>query len=830
MRRIHSFNYRRVLSFPLSLIMTLILLSPLSVTHRAEAATPNFGYFGYTWITDENLEFEFSPPIISEQIREYQIGAQYSQSSCTTNGNTLTCPSYSAVEVFKSISPTSTTLRGSGDLTINSNNGTSRSYKNVQKFSLLAGELRTFLSGKTSDTNRGLILAIRAIYGNSTTEWSDWNFVDPRKLWSTTSNAEVQSEQVVRIGYQGPLTGPESQLGIDQLTATKYAIAKFNTAYSGKYRVLLTEIDDQGDPSISQKVAPGVAANQAIIGLVGPAYSGATISALSSYKPAGLAMISPSAVRIALTDPTNPGGPLGSPVFHRISALDKDQGPAIYRLAIQGVSSPKVFVVDDQSAYGITLFDYMKPSVKEGVIVGSDSVSDRTTDWSATISKIRTSSANAVVFLGYYSQAAVLIKQLRDSGYVGTITSGDGSFSPAITTLAPSSVLEGLRVTSGTAPLSAISNELEADFVKTMGTSSGTYAAESIDATNVLLTCISKGINSRSAMLSCIKSYRGESIYGDDFGFSVYGDNTAARVISFTLKNGSFTLLNSISKNRGVASRWWPWFPSSTNTNSDSAGTASSGSGTNSTAIVPAKPATPKISSVSFAGNTVNVVVNIGGGSNAPDKVYLVAPKLGITAKNPLAGGISGENAIWSIEFDKILGGTTIPLEVVSEKNGNKSETVSGNYEFPTFTPEITMAPAAPKNLATRIVGSSVVITAEAEVKSNALASSAYLFAQSLGIPKNQAIQGDVVGSKVIFELPLKDSMAGKRYPIVIYLSNSKGDSRPLEGTLAIPAIKKPAVKTAPKKPTTPKTVICSRSSQTRTFAGTKCPPGWIKN
>jgi len=40
--------------------------------------------------------------------------------------------------------------------------------------------------------------------------------------------ASSAAEDVVVIGYQGPLTGPEAQVGIDELAGVKYAVAVFN--------------------------------------------------------------------------------------------------------------------------------------------------------------------------------------------------------------------------------------------------------------------------------------------------------------------------------------------------------------------------------------------------------------------------------------------------------------------------------------------------------------------------------------------------------------------------------------------------------------------------
>ena len=353
------------------------------------------------------------------------------------------------------------------------------------------------------------------------------------------SNAAAKT---VTIAYQGPLTGEEAQVGIDELNGVKYAVKLFNAKNKGKFNVRIVEIDDQGSGTEAAKVAPGAASNKKILGIVGPAYSGATIASLPFYKQTNLPLISPSATRVSITDPAQ--GLIGFPVFHRIPVTDRVQGPALYKLATKGVSSPKVFVIDDQSPYGVGLVDYMK--LGGAVLAGQDSVPDKTTDWSATISKVKSANANVVIFTGYYAQAATLYRQLRDSGYTGVLAGGDGVLSPGILTLASSSILEGVRLTGGTVPLSEISAKLEADFKAKMGVSSGTYAAESIDATNVFLSCISKGVSTRDAMLKCVKSFKGKSITGSSLSFDKYGDTAGGVMNGFEIKGGAIKYTGAV--------------------------------------------------------------------------------------------------------------------------------------------------------------------------------------------------------------------------------------------------------------------------------------------
>ena len=352
----------------------------------------------------------------------------------------------------------------------------------------------------------------------------------------TSVPAASAAVKTYTIGYQGPLSGGEASTGIDEQNAVKYAIKLFEAA-NKNIKIKLVSIDDQGDPAVAGTVAPGVASNKNVLGVVGPAYSGATIASLPYYKSVNMPVISPSATRVSLTDPTSPD--FGGPIFHRVVGKDDLQGPALAKYATAGVSNAKVFVFDDQSAYAVPLRGFVEAGLKKvsgASVVGGDSVPNTTTDFSPTIAKIATSGANVVIYTGYYSQAAVFIKQLRDSGSKAVFAGGDGVFNQEFPKLAGAAA-EGSKVT-GVGGLAGISAKLEADFKKKMGVSSGVYSVESFDAANILLSGIKAGNTTRVKMLAYVKAYKGKSVSGNTIKFDKNGDISYGLFAGFTTKNG----------------------------------------------------------------------------------------------------------------------------------------------------------------------------------------------------------------------------------------------------------------------------------------------------
>jgi len=340
------------------------------------------------------------------------------------------------------------------------------------------------------------------------------------------------------IAYQGPLTGDNKQTGLDEIAGVKYALALYNKTHANA-QVGLKQVDDQGSGPGASTVAPGTARDKSIIAIVGPAFSGASVASFPYYKAAGLPLISPSATRVTLTDPSSPD--FGGPVFHRLPSKDDKQGPALAKYAIQGVKTPVVYAVNDQSSYGVGLDGYVQSALKalNVKIAGTDSVdgTNATLDFSATISKIKDGAANVVIYSGYYAQAADFVKQLRNAGYTGIFASGDGTYDPGFITGAGDAA-EGARLTASSAVFQDAGKQISADFKKVTGNAPGTYATEDFDATNIILAGIAKGNTTRAKLENYINTGSWTGLMGNKIKFDANGDTAGAGFINGFLVTG----------------------------------------------------------------------------------------------------------------------------------------------------------------------------------------------------------------------------------------------------------------------------------------------------
>ena len=238
------------------------------------------------------------------------------------------------------------------------------------------------------------------------------------------------------------------------------------------------------------------------------------------------------------------------------------------------------------------------------------------------------------------------------------------------------------------------------------------------------------------------------------------------------------------------------------------------------------KPSTPKLSLLNVQGNQLNIEVNIGGDTK-PDNVYLIAPNLSQGNVDKLPGKIAGNQAVWSIPLTAALSGKLIPLRIVSSAKSSESEPLDTEFQVPIINaPAPTKrAPKAPENLKSSFVGTDLLITAQIETSGSAIPEAGFLLSPELGIKKAKPIEGEVIGNKIVFTVPIKQRNFGKQYVYQIYTKNEIGSSKLVTGQAKVPNPR--AAITAPKQPPVQTTISCLKGTVLRTFLAKSCPPGW---
>ena len=300
----------------------------------------------------------------------------------------------------------------------------------------------------------------------------------------------------LKIGFFGALTGDAANLGINIKNGAELAVNQYNEK-NADCKVTLVTFDSQGDPSIAPGLAQKAVTDKKLVGIVGPAFSGESKAADPIFEKAGLNLISASATNPALSEN-------GWKTFHRILGNDATQGPAAAKYMKDILKVEKAFVIDDSSEYGKGLADIVRKDLG-AMVVGSDAIQQKQTDFSGTVTKVTASKAPAVFFGGYYAEAALLVKQLRSAGYTGTFVAADGVKDDGFIKAAGAAA-EGAIVTCPCLPPDQ-APEFATAFKKAYNSDPATYSAEAYDAANVFLAAIAAGKSASADMTAFIGSY-----------------------------------------------------------------------------------------------------------------------------------------------------------------------------------------------------------------------------------------------------------------------------------------------------------------------------------
>jgi branched-chain amino acid transport system substrate-binding protein len=307
---------------------------------------------------------------------------------------------------------------------------------------------------------------------------------------SGSSSGGGSTGGTVTLGFMGAQTGPNAQLGINISNGVELALEQHN-AKSGVSQVKLIKYDTQGDPTQATNQAKKALTDK-VVGIVGPAFSGESKTAVPILDEAGIPNVSPSATAVSLA--TN-----GWKTWHRVLANDDVQGPGDADFMAKTLSAKNVAVIDDQSEYGKGLADAVRKQLAtDGVKVAvNDSINPDASSYSSTVNKVKPANVDAVFFGGYYSAAGKLVKQLRDGGVQGTFMSGDGSLDAQVISAAGGTTANGVLLSctcsSAVGSTDPAVQKFATDYKAKFNVDPATYSAEGFDATNAFLQAIDAG-------------------------------------------------------------------------------------------------------------------------------------------------------------------------------------------------------------------------------------------------------------------------------------------------------------------------------------------------
>ena len=252
----------------------------------------------------------------------------------------------------------------------------------------------------------------------------------------------------VKLAVGGPITGPSAATGAQMKNGVDQAAADINAAGGILGQKLTVQFgDDVSDPKQGVSVANKFAAD-GVKFVIGDYNSGVTIPSSEVYQENGILQITP-----ASTNPTVTERKMWN--IFRVCGRDDQQGAVAGEYILKHFKGKKIAIVHDKTTYGKGLADETKKAITKGGMKEAlyEGVNTGEKDFSALVSKIKSSGADLVYWGGLYTEGGLIVRQMRDQGVKAPLMGGDGITSDEFASVGGPGV-EGTLMTYGPDPRS----------------------------------------------------------------------------------------------------------------------------------------------------------------------------------------------------------------------------------------------------------------------------------------------------------------------------------------------------------------------------------------
>jgi branched-chain amino acid transport system substrate-binding protein len=236
----------------------------------------------------------------------------------------------------------------------------------------------------------------------------------------------------IKIGAVTCLTGALSTFGVSSIQGAKLAVADTNAAGGLLGQPVELIVEDNGSRAgEAATITRKFIAQDKVVAILGDLTSSATMEAAPLAQAAKVPLLTPSATNIAITK-------IGDYIF-RSCFIDAFTGKIMARFALDRLKAKQAIILTDvKQDYSVGLSDVIRQYFTEngGKITNTISYSSGDTDFRPQLTEVRIARPDLVFLPGYYTEAALILRQARQLGIVCPIVGGEGWDSPALVQIA----------------------------------------------------------------------------------------------------------------------------------------------------------------------------------------------------------------------------------------------------------------------------------------------------------------------------------------------------------------------------------------------------------
>jgi branched-chain amino acid transport system substrate-binding protein len=255
--------------------------------------------------------------------------------------------------------------------------------------------------------------------------------------------AGAQSEDMIKLGFFAPVTGPAAADGESALNSAKLAVEVINDkgGINGQM-VELVDYDDHLDSKQSVSIAQKLTTRDNVVAVVSGSYSGTTRPVAAIYQNAKVPMISAYAI--------HPDIPRAGDYIFQQSFPGPVQGKVGGYMAVDDLGAQKIAILYVDNDFGSTLNDnfqeYVEEKGAEVVYVDSFGIGER--EFNPVLTKINGLNPDLIYVVAYAGEGAAIMRQAADVGIEAKILGTEGMDSTTQFLQVAGEAAEGLIITT----------------------------------------------------------------------------------------------------------------------------------------------------------------------------------------------------------------------------------------------------------------------------------------------------------------------------------------------------------------------------------------------
>ncbi len=357
---------------------------------------------------------------------------------------------------------------------------------------------------------------------------------------SLFAGGEQEDQDVVKIAFIGPLTGPNAAQGVGARNSFLLAIDQVNKSGKLPYTLEVMVLDDESKPGTAASVAQMAVSDPDVVAASGHWNSPCAEATIPIFKSEGIPFIVWGAISPTLTSPEN------YPYVTRVCPTQAQENIPLAEFVMDDLGRERWAIISDTSTYGKSNTEAWKKNAEKysGVeVVSLDEIQVGTTDFRPILSKIKNNNLDGVYFGGVVMEGALVRRQMVELDMEDTLMVGiSGIVDDKFIETAGADAAEGVVAVKPGKDISQM--EGGSDFVKNYEEAGysepfGAYGPYAYDAANIIATAMAEVGPDRAKLIDTIVDIEYSGLLGtttfNDFGQT---ENVVSTI--FVVQDGEF--------------------------------------------------------------------------------------------------------------------------------------------------------------------------------------------------------------------------------------------------------------------------------------------------